>query len=120
MSKEYVGRKGFNVKIKVQNKHFLAHHEILAEQSEFLAELIRVSHHDVPMMTSQWEWIEIKPLPANVNEETFEIIVDYMYERQLDIDITNDTLVHNLLEASSNLRVTNDMQEYLMMRRDQG
>ena len=43
-----------------------------------------------------------------------------MYKRQLDIDITNDTLVHNLLEASSNLRVTNDMQEYLMMRRDQG
>ena len=115
---QIVGRQLWNVNIKVGDKHFLAHREILAEQSDFLAELIRVSHHDVPM-TSQWECIEIKPLPANVNEETFEIIVDYMYERELDIDITNDTLVHNLLEASSNLRVTNDMQEYLMMRRDQ-
>ena len=116
---QIVGRQLWNVNIKVQNKYFLVHHEILAVQSEFLAELIRVSHHDVPM-TSQWECIEIKPLPANVNEETFEIIVDYMYERELDIDITNDTLVHNLLEACSNLKVTNDMQDYLKMRRDQG
>ena len=115
---QIVGRQLWNVNIKVQNKYFLVHHEILAVQSEFLAELIRVSHHDVPM-TTQWVWIAIEPLPANVNEETFEIIVDYMYERKLDIDITNDTLVHNLLEASRNLRVTNDMREYLKMRRDQ-
>ena len=120
MSKEIVSRKSWNVNIKVQNKNFLAHREILAEQSEFLAELIRLSHHDVPM-TSQWVWIAIEPLPPNVNGETFEKIVDYMYERQLDQENwTNGTLFHNLLEACSNLGVTNDMQEYLKMRRDQG
>lgn len=107
--REIVGRKDWNVKIKVDNKQFLAHREILADQSDFLAELlIHVSHQGV---------IEIKPLPPYVNGETFEKFVDYIYEGKLDIDSKNDNLFDNLLEASKNLKAKR-MQEYLINEKE--